>query len=151
MVNLKELAPDITLKSLEKALIEAFGEVYGGTPQPLSLESMDWEEIERYYQKFSSWEWKFGRKLPFTTELNERFDWGDITLQMQVESGFIQDAIAYSDSMDTDFIRSIGGALTGLRFSSSAIKEKLVETANSVPVNPQILEDIIGLVERNNF
>ncbi|MDR2145712.1 MAG: lipoate--protein ligase [Tannerella sp.] len=151
VINLKELAPDMTLDKLKKALIEAFGEVYGGVPQQLSSESIDREEVERYYQKFSSWEWKFGRKLPFTTELNERFAWGDITLQFSIEGGFVKDAIAYSDSMETAFIQSIGGALTGLRFSSSAIKQKLVETAESVPVDKQIVEDIIGLVERENF
>jgi lipoate-protein ligase A len=151
VVNLKELAPDITLENLKKALVEAFGEVYGGVPQPLPPELIDKEEIERYYQKFSSWEWKFGRKLPFTTELSERFAWGDITLQFCVEGGMIREAVAYSDSMDTTFIKSLGASLAGLRFSSQAIKEKLTETSKSVYIDKQMLDDIIGLVEKNNF
>ncbi|MDR2776191.1 MAG: lipoate--protein ligase, partial [Tannerella sp.] len=35
VINLKDLAPDIAVESLQTALIEAFGEVYGGSPQLL--------------------------------------------------------------------------------------------------------------------
>jgi lipoate-protein ligase A len=150
VVNLRELAPDITLGSLKKALVESFGEVYGGIPQQLLPESIDKAEVARYGHKFSSWEWKFGRKLPFTTELNERFVWGDITLQFCVEGGIITDAIAYSDSMETEFIKLMGASLAGLRFSSQAISAKLMQASN-VYVDKQILDDIINLVEKNNF
>jgi lipoate-protein ligase A len=151
VVNLRELAPDITLYSLKKALVEAFGEVYGGVPQLLPSKSVDRKETEQYYQKFSSWEWKFGRKLPFTTEISDRFVWGDITFQFQVESGYIQDAIAWSDSMETEFIKSAGGFLTGIRFSSAAIKDKLTEMKNSVSVDKQMFDDIVSFVEKTGF
>jgi lipoate-protein ligase A len=151
VVNLKELTPDITPDSLKKALIESFGEVYGGVPQQLSPEFVDKEETEQYYRKFSSWEWIFGRKLPFTTELNDRFDWGDITLQFQVKGGYIRDAIVWSNCMETEFIKSIGNSLAGLRFSSSTIRDKLNGMKDVLPVDKQILADIIGLVEKDNF
>ena len=151
VVNLKELAPCMTLGLLQNALIEAFGEVYGETPQLFPSGRLDQSEIGKYEQKYASWEWRMGRKLPFTAEYGTRFAWGDLTLQFCVEGGIIQDAIAYSDGMETNFIKAIGDALKGIVFSSYEIKVKLLDLAKSEPVDDAILADIAGFVEENNF
>lgn len=151
VINLKELAPGMTVKSLQDALIEAFGEVYGGVPRPFAAERLDRAQIEAYAEKYASWEWRLGRKLPFTAEYGNRFAWGDLTLQFCVEGGIIQDAMAYSDGMETNFIKAIGGALTGTVFSSSEINRKLQDLAKSEPVDAGMLADMIDFVEKNNF
>ncbi|MDR3250352.1 MAG: lipoate--protein ligase [Tannerella sp.] len=151
VINLRELAPEITVESLKKALIEAFGEVYGGVPQPFPDERLNPQEVERYEEKYSSWEWRMGRKLPFTTEYGNRFAWGDLTFQFCVESGIIRDAIAYSDSMDTNFIYAVSDAVKGSVFSSSEIKTRLLDLARTKPVEKSMLDDIISLIEQNNF
>ena len=66
VINLKELASGMTIGTLQNALIEAFGEVYGGAPMQLPAERLNQNEIERAAEKFASWEWRLGRKLPFT-------------------------------------------------------------------------------------
>jgi lipoate-protein ligase A len=151
VTNLKELAPAITIASLQDALIEAFGEIYGGTPQPFPSERLNREDIEKYGEKYASWEWRLGRMLPFTVEYNRRFAWGDLTFQFCVEGGVIQEAIAYSDGMETNFIQAIGGALNGVIFSFSEIKAKLLNLAKSEPVDAVMLADIIHFVDENNF
>ena len=151
VINLKELAPDMTIKTLQDALIEAFGEVYGDTPRPVAAGRLNQAEIEACEAKYASWEWRLGRKLPFTAEYGSRFAWGDLTLQFCVEGGIIQDAMAYSDGMETNFIKAIGGALKGTVFSSSEIKRKLLDLAKSEPVDAGMLTDITGFVEENNF
>ena len=151
VVNLKDLAPGIAVGSLQPALIEAFGEVYGGIPQVLPVERLNQEEIRKYEVKFASWEWRLGRKLSFTTEYRSRFAWGDLTLQFCVEGGVVKDAVAYSDGMDTNFIQAIGDTLVGVVFSSSEIKTRLLHLAQCVPVDQTMLNDITGLVEKHNF
>ena len=96
VVNLKDLAPDIRIDSLQGALVEAFGEIYDGTPQLLPDERLNRETLAEYEEKYASWEWRLGRRLPFTAEYSDRFVWGDLTLQFCVEGGVIKDAIAYS-------------------------------------------------------
>ena len=49
-------------------------------------------------------EWNFGRKIEFSDSLERRFDWGDIELQMVVESGIIKDCRVYSDALDTEIL-----------------------------------------------
>jgi lipoyltransferase and lipoate-protein ligase len=151
VINLKELAPEMTIASLQNALIEAFGEVYGGIPVQLPIEQINQDQVEQAAEKFASWEWRLGRKLPFTAEYNNRFEWGDLTLQFCVESGIIKDAIAYSDGMETDFIKAIGDALKGIIFSSPEINKKIEQLAETQPVSDIVLSDIVGFVQKNNF
>jgi lipoate-protein ligase A len=151
VVNLKELSPGITIRELEKCLIEAFGEVYRGNAREIKDTTIDYEEIEGYEKRFSSWDWKFGRRIPFTTEYGNRFSWGDLTLQFHVEGGYIVDAIAYSDGMETDFIHAIGDRLKGVLFSSVAITEELSELSKTITVDDTIFNDITNLINEHNF
>lgn len=151
VANLKELAPEMTVEKLQDSLVEAFGEVYGGRPLLFPDERLNHKEIAQYEEKYTSWEWRLGRKLPFTTEYSNRFAWGDLTLQFCVEGGFIKESIAYSDGMETAFIKAIGEELKGIAFASSEIKTKLLRLAQAVPVDKTMLDDIIRLVEEHNF
>lgn len=151
VINLKELAPEMRIGSLQDALIEAFGEVYGEKPRLFPEERLNHREIEQCMAKYASWDWRLGRKLPFTTEHHNRFAWGDLTLQFCVEGGIIQDAIAYSDGMETNFIKSIGEALKASPFSSSEIKNRLLKLAEKEPIEATMLTDIITFVENDNF
>ena len=151
VINLKELAPAMTIATLQNALIEAFGEVYGGTPVQLSSGRVDQVQVEHAAEKFASWEWRLGRKLPFTAEYNNRFEWGDLTLQFCVEGGTIKDAIAYSDGMEPDFIKAIGVALKDVVFSSTEINKKIKQLSETEPVSNEILMDITNFISENNF
>ena len=151
VINLKELSPEMTIETLQQALIEAFGEVYGGTPQSMASDRLNHQEIMQIEEKYASWEWRLGRKLPFTAEYSTRFAWGDLTLQFCVEGGIIKDAAAYSDGMETTFISAIGNALKGIPFSSTEINRTLLKLATLVSVNDEILKDILDFIEENNF
>jgi len=151
VINLKELAPEMTITSLQNALIKAFGEVYGGEPVQFPGERLNQAEVDKAAEKFASWEWRLGRKLPFTAEYSNRFEWGDLTLQFCVEGGKIKDAIAYSDGMETGFIKAIGSTLKGIAFSSSEINKKIKNLAENEPVSDTILDDITNFVLNNNF
>ena len=151
VINLKELAAEMTIETLQNALIEAFGEVYRGAPVQFPNDRVDQAQVELAVEKFASWEWRLGRKLPFTAEYNNRFDWGDLTLQFCVEGGIIKDAIAYSDGMETDFIKAIGAALKDVVFSSTEINKKIKQLSETEPVSSAVLWDIVGFVQKNNF
>ena len=151
VVNLKELTPEMTVESLQRAMIEAFGYVYGETPQPLLSERLNDQDIKRLDKKYASWDWRFGRKIPFTAEYGNRFVWGDLTLQFCVERGIIQDAVAYSDGMETNFIKVMGDSLKGVAFSSTEINRSLFDLASREPVDETILKDILRFVGDNNF
>ena len=151
VINLKEIAPEVTIELLQQALIDAFGEVYDGTPHPFPVERLNDRDIKRIAEKYASWEWRLGRKLPFTAAYSNRFDWGDLTLQFCVEGGIIRDAAAYSDGMETNFIRAMGDALKDIPFSSSEINRRLLQLSENEPVDGAMLEDMIRYLGEKNF
>jgi lipoate-protein ligase A len=129
VVNLKELNPELTIDTLKAALFRSFGAVYGCEPQILKEENLDMAEIQRIAERNRSWEWNFGAKMPFTCEFEDRFPWGGIQIQLNVENGVISRAKVYSDSMDWSFVAVLEAALAGCRFQKEAVAEKLQSTA----------------------
>ena len=99
VTNLVDYIPDLTLEALKKALREAFEEVYGLTSNECKMEDLDQKEIEMRTKHFSSWDWRFGRKIDFQYEISKRFSWGQMNIQFQVDKGKISDVNVYSDSL----------------------------------------------------
>ena len=116
VVNLKELREDITIEMLCEELYKAFGRIYGCDPIKIDPEEIDWAEVENLQERYSSWEWTKGRKIPFTVQIEKRFAWGNIDLQMNVEGGIIKDAICYSDAMNENIGEEIAKGLIGTEY-----------------------------------
>jgi len=151
VINLKAVAPVISIESLKTAMMEAFGEVYESNPQPFPVDRITHSDLVRLEDKYASIQWRFGRKLPFNAVFHDRFSWGDLTLQFYIESGVIQEAVAYSDSLETDFFQVMGEALKNIPFSSAEINRHLMKVAEKAPVDDVILSDILRFANSYNF
>lgn len=114
--NLAERVPTLTVPQLEQALLQAFQSVYGLPVQILSPDALDSTAVDSLYRRNQSWEWIYGRPLPFTFACEGQFDWGGIQLQLQVEGGIVQGARVYSDAMDWQTAPALEQSLTGCRF-----------------------------------
>ncbi len=143
--NLKELNPEITVASLSEALKASFARTYGAPLQILGENDLDKARIDALAARNRSWEWNFGQKLPFTAQCEERFPWGGVQIQLQIESGIIQQAKVYSDAMDWSFAQMLEAALPGCRLEPQALEDRLTETGipemqDIVPLLRQICE-----------
>lgn len=146
VVNLCELMPDISVSGMKEKLLEAFSEVYALPVMTFPEERLDAAALAAYEKKFSSWNWKYGRDIRFTCEQSGRFDWGEILIQLRIESGCIRDAALWSDALDTDFIRAVEEALPGMQFSTAGMQEKFsVLNPDMEPYRRQI-QDIAGIL-----
>lgn len=128
VVNLTELVPSLTKEDMEQALVRAFGRVYGLTPQPLRSEDFDRAALEAGYQRFHSDGWIYGEKLPFTASFAARFDWGEITLQLQVEGGKVRAAAVYTDALDEGFALPLAEGLRDRPFTAAGLCAAVEET-----------------------
>lgn len=97
VVNLRELNPDITIPGLKAALAEAFSRVYGLPLAQIAPETLDAGAIEALRRRNESWEWLYGKKIPFTFDCEGRFPWGGVQIQAQVENGVVRQAKIYTD------------------------------------------------------
>lgn len=118
VVNLTEYVPELTAAQMKEALIEAFGQVYGYKPEPLPLEWIAKEEVLQRQEFFGSWEWLYGRKIPFQYEETHRFSWGEVLVQLDVAEGVVRQAAVWSDCLDTEFPKAAQEAFLGTRYGS---------------------------------
>ena len=129
VVNLKELCPALNIDEMKRQMTAAFERVYGLRAKRIFHVDFDATKFEEIYHHNKSWEWNYGKNLPFTLEHSSRFNWGEIQLQMAVDSGIITDVTVYSDAMDWDFAKTLQEVLIGCRFQTTAMI-KLVQTIN---------------------
>lgn len=125
VVNLRELNPDITIDRLKAALKDSFARVYGCQAETITEDALDLARIDTLTRRNRSWEWNFGQKLPFTVELEDRFPWGGIQVQLAVEQGLIRQIKLYSDAMDDALIPRWEEALLGCRLERQALEQAL--------------------------
>ena len=149
ITNLINHKPDVTLEELKKALYDAFAKVYGGEVERFDIPTAESDpELKALIDKYSSEEWRFGRKIPFTTSISERLDWGGVDVELQVEGGVIKDCGIFSDSLETEVFGVLKDKLIGCKYSNSAMAT-LVESALPYAPNSkeyQICCDIINLI-----
>lgn len=145
VTNLKTLVPQLTCEMMADYMQKAFADVYGSAPEQIALSDTDQKTIESYAAELSSWDWLYGPRLPFTFGCEGRFDWGSIQLQLQVESGCIQELQVYSDAMQWELADLVCNALRGKRFVYKEMVSALEETIKDA----QILQDICRLLKEN--
>lgn len=119
--NLSEYEPRLTVGQMQAALLEAFAEVYEGTPQLAEPGEFPKSELREGEKRFSSWEWLYGRKVPFDFEITRRFCWGEVLVRLKVSEGMVQDVTVWTDALDTELPRRAAHVLTGCRYRKEDI------------------------------
>ena len=107
----------------------------------LQLKDTAAAQIEADQQTLGSWDWLYGKPLPFSFNCEEKFDWGHIRLQLQVEAGTIIHAEVFSDAMDWLLPEKLAAALTGCRVVLADLEKVLSK-------NP-IYADVLALFKKN--
>ena len=149
VVNLKEYCPGLETEQLCAALTEAFGEVYGLTPEELDRSRLDEAEIRREAEWLGSDEWILGRQIPFSAAMEDRFSWGGIRIELDVRQGKVKEAACRSDAMDEEIIRKIGEALAGCPYDGAEMANRVLGTAGeteTLPARRQIAEDAARMI-----
>lgn len=147
VVNLTDFNSQITVDSLQAALLEAFGRVYGLTP--LRIEELDEAEIQKISLKYQSEQWKYNRFDEIGCAMEERYLWGGITLEYLIHDAVITECRAYSDAMDADFIPRIQNALTGCEFRKEAMIFRVVNIDTETEGRQRMKDDVIEMIRKN--
>lgn len=147
VTNLKELCPVLTISMLTEQMKNAFETVYGIAAETIRLDGQALADIEKSTAELADWQWCYGPRLPFTFACEERFPWGSIRLQLQVESGRIAAANVYSDAMEWELADTVSQALTGCRFTVSDMQAMIKAALHS----GDICNDICQLLKRQDI
>ena len=124
--GLSDFLPGLTVPALREALARAFGESFRGEPRPFDPARLDPGELEALRGRFASWDWRFGREIPFTCEAARRFPWGEARLQLRVEGGRAAEARIWTDALETGLFPLAEEALRGCPFRPGALEAALL-------------------------
>lgn len=147
VVNLKELCPALTIERMKSEMKVAFSQVYGLPTAELSEADLDGAQIERLRARNASWDWNYGKSLPATFVCRQRFAWGGVELQLQVEQGSVAHAQVYSDAMEWNLSAELQQALIGRRFLPSA----LCAAVDTCDLPETIRADLRQMIETQNL
>ena len=111
---------------------------------PLELLSPDEFDLRDLTAKYASDAWLYGPKLPFTISVEERFPWGGVELQLNVNEGVIQAAKLYTDAMDETLAPRLEAALTGCVFRLPELQARLEQSG--LPADQE--QSLLPLLEK---
>lgn len=132
VVNLKSLNPQLTIEKMADSVAEAFVEIYGGEKH-IEVITPDNLDLQEQYQRYSSWEWRYGETPKFDVDFDTRFDWGEIEVGLSLRKAVIAAAKVYSDAMNPQLIQEMAAVLTDSPLQPSSIADRL----NSLKVSGQ--------------
>ena len=123
VTNLSDWIPGLTVEQAGNALLEAFGRIYGQTPEKLPGERLKEEEAAILAKRFSSEKWLYGRRIPFNRRISGRFLWGSVELLLEIQEGKVIAAEVYSDAMAPDAAGRLREKLLGCSYRAGALAE----------------------------
>ncbi len=140
--NLQSFCPDLTVEKMKDLLLTAFHKVYGRSPAPITLSQDSIAQIEKTAAFLRNPDWIYGKHAPASCSLENRYQWGGICVELNVEGGIIENCRVYTDSLDWRLAQVIEDALAGCPFSKGAIVSAL-----HGKVDPQIHMDLQHLFD----
>lgn len=157
VANLREFSQAITVETMKQRLEAAFEKVYGGPVEKLREEDLDQKALEALEEKYASFQWRLGKKIPFDKEIAGRFPWGGVKICLGINGGRVEKARIFSDAMDSECFPQLEQALIGLPYSSAAllqaIRPLLPQKAGELgyEMDGQMGRDLCSLLEGESF
>ena len=145
VANLDEFCPGLTVDRMKAALVEAFSQVYGQRAGKMEEKELPEEAIGPLTEKFESWQWKYGRKIPFEHEMEHRYAWGGIQMQFHVDEGRIKDVNVFSDAMDQELIGNLAEKLRDCPYEENA----MCAAVEKVGTKESMRQDILSLIKES--
>ena len=149
VINLCDLMPELTKERMAVVLKEAFAGRYGLPVEPFPGERLEGGEIRSRAAAFASWEWKYGRQIPFSDEISRRFSWGEVQLALKADGGRISELILHTDALDTQLVTALTEALPGTQLTKAAVAEafRQIPAQNRLQASMKDdLERLLGLL-----
>lgn len=145
VINLIELNADLTIGLLKEALKESFKKSY--THEKCQSETYDDISDQELYDRYASWNWRFGETPKFKVNLHERFSFGELEIMINLKDSVIKDLKIYSDAMDVDIVKDIEEALLQVKYEGKDLVKALDPLTHKYGEIIQEIQDWLGQLE----
>jgi lipoate-protein ligase A len=129
VINIEEVSPGMTTDQIKRSMAESFVAHYGPASNS-NFESTP-DAIMDLYEKYSSWDWCYGKSPAFDITHGKRFDWGEVEINLTLKSGMIKEVKIFSDAMDVEMFQRLSEVLVGCPYHTNplleAVKQNIVD------------------------
>lgn len=122
VTNIADINKDISIYKLANALKKSFENSYGVISK-YKVYDYDDSNILELQDKYSSWDWKYGKSPKFDISFSDRFTWGEIEMALSLKNGIITDMQIYTDAMDTELFENFSSGFIGSKFSKDSMSQ----------------------------
>ncbi len=153
--NLRELNPDMTTEKHRAAIKETGKKEYGGYTE-LSPDSFRMDggsnapEILPLFDRFASWDWRYGKSPGCEAVYEKRFSWGEVSIHLSMKNLCIAECKVYSDALDTDLPRLLEHILIGQRydFPDEEIRLAMQKEAPLEAADKDVIRQVLDWLRR---
>lgn len=128
ILNLCDLNPDITHEKFVESFIRSYIDFMGGKADVKVIEEDDMlkiDELNDSVSQLKEWEWRFGKTPNFEYNIEKRFQWGIMDVNITSENGKISQIKIYSDCLYPIMIEEIEKNLYGISYDKNEISKAL--------------------------
>lgn len=128
IASLEAYRGPVTPEAFMDAVMSA---VAGGSPEDFT--DGDKAEISRLSdEKYSRWEWNFGRSPAYALEVERRFAYGGVSVMLTAVGGLITDIDIRGDFFGTADIAVLCSQLVGVRLDTAALRTSLADVGEYI-------------------
>lgn len=142
VVNLNDIIKNISVDSVKKALIKEYilnnDDIEAEFYSKDDIESNN--EIMKRVNRYKSWEWVYGESPSSNITYEEKFDFGIVSLELEVVSGVIKQAKVYTDSIINDDFLKIGDYLKEKEFKKVHIIHAIINSIKSEVIRDSLVK-----------
>lgn len=141
VINLKELNPELTIRSVMMAIGEAFEAEYGKAEDvyTISEDNAPDQALQRYHH-YASWDWRYGKTPDFDVTFDEKFGWGELVMSFKLKGAIIEESGIYSDAMSTDLVDILKTLFVGKKMERATLVSALSQAEVPEALKPQFDE-----------
>jgi len=132
----------MTTDQIKRSMAESFVAHYG--PAETSNFESTPDAIMDLYEKYSSWDWCYGKSPAFDITHGKRFDWGEVEINLTLKGGIIKEVKIFTDAMDVEMFDTLSEALVGCLYQKSPLSEAVKQCIADDAAQKDLLEWING-------
>lgn len=144
VINLVDLNKNIDVDIVKDSLIKEYKNLNVGTKIE-TFSKNDIETNDKIMEKvnlYKSWNWVYGESPKSNISYEEKFDFGIVNLQLDIDSGIIKNATIYTDSIINDHFYELAKEIEGKEFK----KENIIMSIEDNITSEIIKKDLIKRV-----
>src|SRR5699024_9817468 len=136
-----------SIEFAELMILKIFGAVDRSEVKTYELTDEDWAGIDQLMaEKYSNWEWTFGKSPRFKYSRDGRFSIGTLDITLDVDGGIIQHAKIYGDFFGNQEIRTVEEVLEGVELKADDLKTALSHIDLKRYIGNVTKEEIVKLI-----